>query len=174
MEFRNINANSFWQINASPQTTAANASMEIWNVSSGAPFLPMVIKGNGNVGIGTSTPSEKLNVAGNILATGTITPSDQRFKKNIELISEPIRKLMQLNGVTYQYRADEFPGRGFDNRQQVGVIAQDVEKILPQLVSTDGQGYKAVDYPKLIPLLIEAIKAQQKEIEELKKEVLHK
>jgi hypothetical protein len=118
----------------------------------------------GMVGIGTETPSQKLHVIGNILASGTITPSDARFKKGIEAITTPLEKIMQLNGVTYHYRANEFPDRGFENTMQVGVIAQDVEKIFPQLVFSDDKGYKAVDYPKLIPLLIEGMKEQQKQI----------
>jgi hypothetical protein len=56
----------------------------------------------------------------------------------------------------------------FTDKEQVGLIAQDVEKVFPQLVFEDDNGYKAVDYVKLIPLLIEALKSQQKEIEALK------
>ena len=125
---------------------------------------------NGNVGIGTATPTQKLDVLGNILATGTITPSDERFKQNIQNIENPVEKLQQLNGVTYEYKAKEFPGRGFNEQEQVGVIAQDVEKVFPQLVFTGTDGYKAVDYPKLIPLLIEAMKEQQKQIDAQQKQ----
>ena len=123
---------------------------------------------NMRVGIGTSTPSQALNVAGNILATGTITPSDARYKKNITPIEQPLEKLQRLNGVTYNYRSEEFPDMKFPDATQVGLIAQEVEKVYPQLVFTDDKGYKAVDYVKLIPLLIESAKVQQKEIEELK------
>lgn len=125
----------------------------------------------GNMGIGIDNPTQKLHVAGNILATGTITPSDIRYKKDIHPITDPLQKVEQLNGVTYQYRADEFPASGFDSTKQVGLIAQDVEKVFPQLVFTDEKGYKAVDYTKLIPLLIEGMKAQQQQIEKLEAEV---
>ena len=118
---------------------------------------------NMRVGIGTSTPSQALHVAGNILATGTITPSDARYKKNILLIDHPLEKLQQLNGVTYNYRQDEFPDMKFPDATQVGLIAQEVEKVFPQLVFTDDKGYKAVDYVKLIPLLIETAKAQEQQ-----------
>ena len=125
----------------------------------------------GNVGIGTETPSQKLHVIGNILASGTITPSDARFKKDIELIHNSLDKIRQINGVTYYYRYAEFKDLGFTDKEQVGVIAQEVEKVLPQLVFTDDKGYKAVDYTKLVPLLIEGIKEQQKQIETSNDEV---
>ena len=123
-----------------------------------------------NVGIGTLAPSQKLHVIGNIQASGTITPSDARFKNNIQPITNPIGKLLQLKGVTYTYNTMDFPDRGFDSVQQLGVIAQDVEKIFPQLVFTDDKGYKAVDYPKLIPVLIEAVKESYADIEKNKKQ----
>jgi hypothetical protein len=126
---------------------------------------------NGNVGIGTLTPSQKLHVAGNIFATGSITPSDARFKKDVEPIHNSLDKIKQINGVTYYYRSAEFKDLGFTDNEQVGVIAQEIEKILPQLVFTDDKGYKAVDYTKLVPLLIEGIKEQQKQIETSSEEI---
>jgi hypothetical protein len=117
---------------------------------------------NSRVGIGTTTPSQALQVAGNIIASGTITPSDARYKKNIAPITEPMEKLEQLNGVTYNYRPEDFPEMKFTDKQQVGLIAQDVEKVFPQLVFEDDKGYKGVDYVKLVPLLIEAVKSQEK------------
>ena len=120
--------------------------------------------GNGFVGIGTDFPTQKLQVNGNIYSTGTITPSDSRFKTDIKLISDPLEKISQLNGMTYFYNAAKFPDHGFSDKEQVGVLAQDVEKVLPQIVFTDDKGYKAVDYTKLVPLLIESIKAQQTQI----------
>jgi autotransporter adhesin len=130
----------------------------------------ITMNGNtGNVGIGVDNPTQKLHVAGNILATGTITPSDRRYKEDIQLIADPLQKLQQINGVTYHYKPNEFPGIGFDSTPQVGVIAQEVETVLPQVVVTDANGYKAVDYSKIVPLLIESIKEQQRQIEELKK-----
>ena len=57
------------------------------------------------------------------------------------------------------------------SREQIGLIAQDVEKVLPELVNTDSEGFKSVDYTKLGPVLIEAIKEQQQQIDQLKKEI---
>ena len=79
--------------------------------------------------------------------------------------------LSSLNPVKYDLRKDEFPDRKFSDKRQVGLIAQDVEKIVPELVSTDGEGFKSIDYAKISVLLIDAIKEQQKSIEQLKNEI---
>jgi hypothetical protein len=112
----------------------------------------------GGVGIGGA-----LNVGGDVVAYAS---SDERLKDNIELISNPIEKVQSLKGVTWDWNsnADELQ----KTLPNVGVIAQDVEKILPQLVINRDNGFKGVDYAKLTGLLIEAIKDQQKQIEELK------
>ena len=128
------------------------------------------IQSDGDVGIGTTAPTQKLHVIGNILASGTITPSDLRYKKDIEVIDHPLEKIDEIRGVTYKMKADEFPENGFTDETQAGVIAQEVEAVLPQVVVTDQNGYKAVDYSKMVPLLIEGIKELKKQTEELKKE----
>jgi hypothetical protein len=121
----------------------------------------------GNVGIGISNPSQKLHVIGNILATGTITPSDIRYKQQIQNITNPIANLQKLNGVTYEFNTAAFPEWQFDNNLQYGLIAQEVEKVFPEMVKIidTKKGYKGVDYVKLIPVLIEAVKEQQKQID---------
>lgn len=129
--------------------------------------------GTGNVGIGTSSPAAKLHVAGSILATGSITPSDLRYKNNVRPISNALSKLQLLNGVTYRMNTTTFPEWQFDTTMQYGLIAQDVEKVFPELVKKiDAKGYKGLDYVKLVPILIEAIKEQQQQINELKKLLL--
>ena len=112
----------------------------------------------GGVGIGGA-----LNVGGDVVAYAS---SDERLKDNIELISNPIEKVQSLKGVTWNWNdnADELQ----QSLPNVGVIAQDVEKVLPQLVTDRDNGFKGVDYAKLTGLLIEAIKDQQKQIDELK------
>lgn len=107
-----------------------------------------------------------LNVGGDVVAYAS---SDERLKDNIELISNPIEKVQSLKGVTWNWNdnADELQ----QSLPNVGVIAQDVEKVLPELVTDRDNGYKGVDYAKLTGLLIEAIKEQQKEIDSLKEKL---
>jgi hypothetical protein len=117
---------------------------------------------NRNIAIGTTTDNGyKLYVSGTIYATGNITAnSDLTLKKNLTIIDNPTDKLMQLNGYSYQWKKDD--------SHQYGVIAQEVEKILPYAVSTGNDGIKGVSYNQIIPVLIEAVKEQKKELEELR------
>ena len=103
----------------------------------------------------------------NITASGTITAadfvstSDERLKDNIETVTDPINKVKELRGVTFDK----------DNRTQIGVIAQEVEEVIPEVVLTGADGYKSVAYGNIVGLLIEAIKDQQYEIEQMKQEI---
>ena len=106
---------------------------------------------------------------GTVSATGDViayASSDKRLKDNIVNIENPIEKVQKLNGVTWDWNsnADELQ----QSLPNVGVIAQEVEEVFPQLVHDRENGYKGVDYAKLTGLLIEAVKEQQKQIEELK------
>ena len=102
-----------------------------------------------------------LNVTGDITAFYT---SDQRLKDNIKPIEDPLAKVLSISGNTYTWN-DKSGKEGTD----VGVIAQEVLEVLPEAVTTRDNGYLAVDYQKLIPLMIEAIKDLKSEIDELKK-----
>lgn len=113
-----------------------------------------------------STPFA-LFVNGSIWANGTTYASDERFKEDITPIESALQKLLQINGVEYRMKKNEFTKNNFPDQKQIGLIAQNVEKTVPEAV-TEIDGYKGVDYAKLVPLLIEAIKEQQKQIEELK------
>jgi hypothetical protein len=125
----------------------------------------MRITSGGNILMGTTTDNgERLYVSGAIRATGNITAnSDLTLKKNLKLIDNPIDKLMQLNGYAYQWKAND--------EHQYGVIAQEVEKILPYAVSTGNDGIKGVSYNQLTPLLIEGFKSHESEITILKARV---
>ncbi len=76
-----------------------------------------------------------------------------------------------MNGVQYNWRRDEFPAKNFPAGLQIGLIAQQIETIAPQLVTTDNEGYKAVEYANMVAFLIEAIKEQQKIIDAQQKEI---
>jgi hypothetical protein len=104
------------------------------------------------VGIGKTNPAYTLDVVGDIYASGDLVAvSDERKKTNIEPISNALDKVLQLTGITF----DQIDG---DDRRHAGVIAQEVEKVLPEVVYTDKDGMKSVAYGNIIGLLIEAIK----------------
>ena len=126
---------------------------------------------NLNVGVGTATPGYKLDVAGSCHATSFPTSSDDRLKENIEPIADALEKIEQINGVLFDWneRYDSL-GRSSGHRE-IGVIAQDVERVLPELVTKWGnQNYRAVDYGRLTAVLVEATKQLAKENSTLKAE----
>ena len=124
------------------------------------------------VSIGTtSTPGAyALYVVGNAFSTVAWSGSDIRWKRNISALRNTLDGINQLNAVNYEWRRDEFPALNFDKGVQIGLVAQDVEKIFPVLVKTDNNGYKAVSYEKLSVVLLEGMKEQQQQIESVKRE----
>jgi hypothetical protein len=128
-----------------------------------------------------------VDVIGAITATGDITAysSDKRLKTNIEIINDPLSKINKLSGFTYDWARDKCIIAGFDanDEKQIGVFAQDVQSVIPEAVklapfdrddngnSKSGDNYLTVQYEKIVPLLIESIKEQQKQINELRNEV---
>ena len=130
----------------------------------------MVIDAAGFVGVGRDNPTVKLDVNGSVNCTGGTCSSDIRWKKNILPLNNTLSKIQQLRGVSYYWRTNEFPDRDFNKSKQIGVIAQEVEKVFPELVKTDNEGYKSMDYMSLTAVLLEAMKAQQAQIEQLKEE----
>jgi hypothetical protein len=107
------------------------------------------------------------SIFGSLWVNGTTYASDERFKQNITPIASPLEKLLRLNGVEYELKTGEFAKQHFIPGRQMGLIAQEVEKVIPEAVH-DNNGYKGVDYARLVPLLIESIKALKKEIDILK------
>ena len=113
---------------------------------------------------------------GEIRATNEITAyysSDLTLKENLSLINTPITLINQINGYFYDWKDSYIQSRGgedgfFVRKQDVGIVAQEVEKVLPQIVATRQDGVKAVKYEKIVPLLIESIKELSREIEKLK------
>ena len=114
-----------------------------------------------------------LTVSGGITATGEITAyySDANLKKDIVAITDPIAKVMSLRGVTFRPNQTALD-LGIIDKEEVGVIAQEVEAVLPQLVTPSAfPGFKTVKYDKLTALLLEAVKAQQLQIDALSAQV---
>tara|TARA_B110000285_G_scaffold200650_1_gene234665 strand:+ start:1152 stop:1697 length:546 start_codon:yes stop_codon:yes gene_type:complete len=127
------------------------------------------------VGIPSNTSAQTLYVGGPINADGDVTAfysSDRRLKENIKPIENSLDKIKKLNGVTFDWikLTEEEKGvkHQYNEGSDLGVIAQEVEEVLPELVKTRKSGYKAVDYQKLTAVLIEAVKEQQLQIDELK------
>jgi hypothetical protein len=107
------------------------------------------------------------SVLGSLWVNGTTYASDRRFKKNIKPTTNSLAKLTQLQGVSYDMNTNDFQKNNFKTSTDIGLIAQDVQKIFPEVVS-EKDGYLGIDYGKLVPVLIESIKEQQKQIEELR------
>jgi len=138
---------------------------------------------NGNIGMGTVNPADKLQVLGDIrVGTGStgcvkdadgtviagVCSSDLRFKKEVTPLAKLLPKFAQLQPVNFFWRATEFPNKHFGTKESFGLIAQEVEAVLPELVTTDEQGYKAVNYSKLPLLTIQAVKELKAENDDLK------
>ena len=118
---------------------------------------------------GSPTDALRLNANGSATFTGPVTatsftPSDQRLKEAIRPLAGALAAVLALRGVRYRYRSG-LPGRPLPQGEQVGVVAQEVEKIYPELVTTDAEGYRAVNYAQLAPVLIEAIKELKGQLE---------
>lgn len=156
----------------------------IFVMGHGAPAsnnIDLIINSSGQVGIATTAPTQTLDVNGRgrfrLLSTGAVVnavyqtadgtlitgSSDVRLKDNIEPLKGSLEKINQLQGVSFTWKENPEQGRS------VGFIAQDFEKIVPELVFTNQtDGYKGINYAEVSALLVEAIKEQQKTIEELR------
>lgn len=125
----------------------------------------------------TSTPlihgdfnTSVLTIHGSLVVTGSCSgcSSDLALKQNISPIENSLEKITQLNGVAFDWTDESDESRLFPARQ-LGVIAQEVEQVFPELVGTDHRGYRFVRYEKLVAPLVEAVKALKARNEELKK-----
>ena len=124
------------------------------------------ISGSGTINLDGDISGSGLLIDGDIDATGDITAyhsSDRRLKDNLTVIESPIEKISQISGYEFDWNSNS-NHEGHD----IGVVAQEIEAILPEVVATRENGYKAVRYEKIVALLIEAIKDQQAQIDDLK------
>jgi len=123
---------------------------------------------------GTTAPAlgtYALQVSGEFKTDKIYHSSDRRWKKNIVTLDSALYKVQKLRGVSYDWRKDEFPNKHFSDGKQIGVIAQEVEAVIPELVKTDADGFKAVEYANLVAYLIEAVKQQQQLIDKQTAEI---
>ena len=126
----------------------------------------------GKVGIGTTCPAQQLDVYGNIALSGvTLHTSDRRFKRDIQPITDATTLVAGLRGVRYRWRQEAYPERQFPTGPQYGLVAQEVEKVLPEIVHRNAADERSVNYEALIPLLLEAIKELQQEQVQLRAEI---
>jgi len=153
-----------WELRSSQQTP--NNGFVIYDATPGRDIERFVITSGGNVGINDITPSFKLDVNGTLRAFGITDSSDVRLKKDIVAIGNALDSVLQLRGIHYQW-IDEQYGTGL----QMGLIGQEVEQIFPEVVDTDEEGFKSIQYGKLTAALIEAIKEQQRQIDQLRAEL---
>jgi len=92
--------------------------------------------------------------------------SDVRFKDEIVPLENGLESILKIDAYKYFYKTEEFPKRNFSNKKQVGFLAQDLEKILPELVKTDDEGFKAVNYAQMTPVLLQGIKELNSVVEQ--------
>jgi hypothetical protein len=131
----------------------------------------MRVMPDGRVAIGQeamANPSGKLDVRGDTYSYSFKTHSDKRWKKNITPLENSLEKVSKLQGVNYQWDTEKYPEMEFNEEKQVGFIAQDVESVIPELVSTNSNGYKSVAYDKMTAVLVEAVKELKAQNDALK------
>jgi hypothetical protein len=129
----------------------------------GSTDLALTPGGNVRIGTAGTAVAAKLQVGGDIRATGEVVAyaaSDKNLKDNIQKIESPLEIISKISGYTFDWnnKQETYIGKDY------GVIAQEIEEVMPELVITRESGYKAVNYEKIIPLLIESIKEQQNTI----------
>jgi hypothetical protein len=105
-----------------------------------------------------------IDTSGNVTASDFIATSDIRKKKDITPIENALEKVDQLQGVTYKFKEG-------DEKEKVGLIAQDVRKVLPQVVHEDTEGFLSISYGPIVSVLIEAIKDLKQQVCDLKARV---
>lgn len=157
------------------QDTTISGSLDYIAQSSGEGItldLNPLVTGKNLVVTGSVDTTGNINVlevvaSSNIYSYGDVVASyssDKRLKDNLTFITNPINKIKSIGGYEFDWNNKQDTYTGHD----IGVVAQEIEEILPELVNTRKNGYKAVKYEKLVALLIEGVKEQQKQIDELK------
>lgn len=120
---------------------------------------------SGNVGINEPDPTESLSIRGHVVANGYQKYSDCRYKREIAPITDALAAIGALEGVSFEWDPEADPYLHFNEGRQLGLIAQEVREVLPEVVRENDAGYLSVAYGSLVPVLIEAIQEQQKIID---------
>ena len=167
----NLDTHSLRATYRTPTITAASIAQGISKSELVAGGFQVVFNTDRYCKIERLNNADFVSIGGGLTCTGDVTAntsSDKRWKDNIIPIDNPIEKIKKLTGNSFVWK-DGFEVYHSNKGLDYGVIAQEVEEVMPEIVIQRDGGYKGVRYEKIIPLLIEAIKEQQKEIEELKK-----
>lgn len=137
-------------------------------------IIMMPKNGSGNVGIGTTSPSYTLHVNGSVAGTSAYNNlSDARLKKDVTTIENGLTQVMALRPVTFNWNKSVNPQLTLDDKNHLGFIAQEVEAVVPQVISTasDEMKTKSIAYSDLVPVLTKAIQEQQATIEAQQKQI---
>ena len=160
------NANiTFNHRNGTPDQSGNAARIEVNTDSTSGAKIDFELKSNVTNGVVVSLPIIMTMTESGLSVTGDVTSSsDERIKENIQPITDALSKVQQINGVTFNWKESGDPS--------TGVVAQEVEKVLPEVVHENQEGIKFVAYGNMVGLLIEAIKEQQASIEKLEARVV--
>jgi hypothetical protein len=174
--FRRATTNDTWALATGNDNNfyigyANDASLA--NAATDFTILPMVLTATGRVGINTITPDQRLSVNGDASKTGGNTWlafSDRRLKNIKSPFTTGLSAVMKLQPVRYEYKSDNALGLTSDG-EHVGFSAQEVQKVIPEAVTSNSSGYLMVNGDPIIWTMLNAIKEQQKEITELKRQI---
>ncbi|MBN8578547.1 MAG: tail fiber domain-containing protein [Cytophagales bacterium] len=167
--FRNSVAIQFF-VGSNPSSTSHPSLIRFETTSSGSTtrLERMRITESGDLGLGTTSPSFKMDVSGSIRAVSFITSSDKRLKTNIVKIENVLQNLNKIGGFTYTFNNDKSGSMLLPEGRRYGFLAQEIQSIFPELVTADNDGYLAVDYVSMMPILVEAIKELKHQLDQVK------
>ena len=176
-----ITIDSAGEISKIGQDTPSDGQVLTWD-NGNSKVVWSTVSGGGGGGGGLpsgvtytgSGATAEFEVTGNIRASADITAyhtSDRRYKENLKNISEPNEKIKRINGYEFDWNEKH---EVYKNTHDIGVIAQEIEEVLPEIVVEREDGYKAVRYEKIIPLLIESNKDLVQRVEGLEQTIKEK
>ncbi len=135
-------------------------------------------RANAALGVYNSGYSYAIDTVGDLLVEGTgysnngfYLSSDARYKTHVQTLPGALDTVLALRGVGYDWDRQKWPDKGFAEGRQVGFLAQELETVLPQLVHTDKEGYKSVNYASVAPILVEAVKTLNGKVETQQKQI---